>query len=105
MKNNSKVIITILSVLVLCLAGFIVYEKTLNNNWNENTNNCPKCENSSLNTNNYGEKISSFKEIKLTTENQTIKIGNRQIKIKIDDLNEYKKSLIYEYVTGKKEVC
>lgn len=24
---------------------------------------------------------------------------------KIDDLNEYKKSLIYEYVTGKKEVC
>ena len=24
---------------------------------------------------------------------------------KIDELNEYKKSLIYEYVTGKKEVC
>ena len=24
---------------------------------------------------------------------------------KIDDLNEYKKSLIYECVTGKKEVC
>ena len=74
-KNNSKVIITILSVLVLCLAGFIVYDKTLNNNSKENTNN-------------YGEKISSFKEIKLTTENQTIKIGNRQIKIKIDDFGE-----------------
>ena len=44
-KNNSKVIITILSVLVLCLAGFIVYDKTLNNNSKENTNNCPKCEN------------------------------------------------------------
>ena len=43
-KNNSKVIITILSVLVLCLAGFIVYDKTLNNNSKENTNNCPKCE-------------------------------------------------------------
>ena len=26
-------------------------------------------------------------------------------KEKIDNLNEYKKSLIYEYVTGKKEVC
>lgn len=87
-KNNSKVIITILSVLVLCLAGFIVYDKTLNNNSKENTNNCPKCENSSSNTNNYGEKISSFKEIKLTTENQTIKIGNRQIKIKTDDFGE-----------------
>lgn len=24
---------------------------------------------------------------------------------KIDQLSEYKKSLIYEYVTGKKEVC
>lgn len=26
-------------------------------------------------------------------------------KMKIDQLIEYKKSLIYEYVTGKKEVC
>lgn len=83
-KNNSKVIITILSVLVLCLAGFIVYDKTLNNNSKENTNNCPKCENSSLNTNNYGEKISSFKEIKLTTENQTVTIGSTKYKVRMD---------------------
>ena len=83
-KNNSKVIITILSVLVLCLAGFIVYDKTLNNNSKENTNNCPKCENSSSNTNNYGEKISSFKEIKLTTENQTVTIGSTKYKVRMD---------------------
>lgn len=83
-KNNSKVIITILSVLVLCLAGFIVYDKTLNNNSKENTNNCPKCENSSSNTNNYGEKISSFQEIKLTTENQTVTIGSTKYKVRMD---------------------
>lgn len=103
-KNNSKVIITILSVLVLCLAGFIVYDKTLNsgnkttvnagsdqkndNNSKANTDNCPKCEkcdnNSSNTNNNYGEKVTSLKEITLTTENQTVTIGSTKYKVRMD---------------------
>ena len=46
MKNNSKVIITILSVLVLCLAGFIVYDKV-----SSNKNDSNPTENNGNNTN------------------------------------------------------
>ncbi len=103
-KNNSKIIIAILAVLVLCLAGFIVYDKTLNsgnkttvnagsdqkndNNSKANTDNCPKCEkcdnNSSNTNNNYGEKVTSLKEITLTTENQTVTIGSTKYKVRMD---------------------
>ena len=51
--------------------------------------------------------IKTQKEIALFLDNKCAEIDTLiSIKQKkIDDLNEYKKSLIYEYVTGKKEVC
>lgn len=51
--------------------------------------------------------IKTQKEIAIFLDNKCAEI-DALISIKqnkIDDLNEYKKSLIYEYVTGKKEVC
>ena len=51
--------------------------------------------------------IKTQKEIAIFLDNKCADI-DALISIKqnkIDDLNEYKKSLIYEYVTGKKEVC
>ena len=47
------------------------------------------------------KKISKYLNKKNAEIEQLIEIKQK----KIDDLNEYKKSLIYEYVTGKKEVC
>ncbi len=47
------------------------------------------------------KKIISFLDEKCSEIDTLISIKQK----KIDDLNEYKKSLIYEYVTGKKEVC
>ena len=44
--------------------------------------------------------IAAYLDEKCSTINQLIDVKQR----KIDKLNEYKKSLIYEYVTGKKEV-
>lgn len=102
-KNNSKIIIAILAVLVLCLAGFIVYDKTLNNNSKENTNNCPKCENSSSNTNSYGEKITSFKKIE--NGNETVKIGAKEFEIRKEDnalyINDKKFNCLNAYLTDK----
>ncbi len=121
-KNNSKIIIAILTVLVLCLAGFIVYDKTLNSgnkttvntgndqknddNSKTNTDNCPKCEkceNSSSNTNSYGEKITSFK--KITNGNETVKIGTKEVKIRKEDnalyINDKKFNCLNAYLTDK----
>lgn len=57
---------------------------------------------------NYGEKLSSFKEIKLTTENQIIKVGNREFKVKIDNLDNLyvddfsrNHSVAHAYLTDK----
>ena len=44
--------------------------------------------------------IAAYLDEKCSAINQLIDVKQR----KIDKLNEYKKSLIYEYVTGKKEV-
>lgn len=46
------------------------------------------------------EKISAFLDVKCNKINKLIKIKNQ----KIENLKDYKKSLIYEYVTGKKRV-
>lgn len=46
------------------------------------------------------EKMAEYLEKRVTAIDQLIDIKQK----KIDKLNEYKKSLIYEYVTGKKEV-
>ena len=45
-------------------------------------------------------RIAEYLREKIGTADQLIAIKQK----KIDKLNEYKKSLIYEYVTGKKEV-
>ena len=47
------------------------------------------------------KKISDYLDEKCADIDKLIEIKKQ----KIDQLDEYKKSLIYEYVTGKKEVC
>lgn len=128
MEKKSKIIIAILTVVVLCLAGFIVYDKTLNsgnkttvnpdndqkneNDSKTNTDNCPKCEkcdnNSSNTNNNYGEKVTSLKEITLTTTNQTVTMGSTQYKVRKDAnnklfINDYTNDIFVDhaYVTDK----
>ena len=91
--TGKSIIIAILAVLLLAACGYIGYDKILKEekDINDTVNNCPKCQecesstttcNCPNNNVDYGEKISSFKEIKLTDENQTIKIGDRQFKVK-----------------------
>ena len=46
------------------------------------------------------EAISNFLDIKCSEINEIVMKRKEQLEV----LNEYKKSLIYEYVTGKKEV-
>ena len=92
---GKNIIIAVLVVLLLIAGGYIGYDKFLkNNNESKNIDNCPICEvcekcetntnecNCLNNSQNYGEKLSGFKEIKLTKENQTIKIGSREFKVK-----------------------
>ena len=47
------------------------------------------------------QKIADFLDDKCAKIDRLIAIKQE----KIDKLNDYKKSLIYEYVTGKREVC
>ena len=97
MEKNRKVIVGILGGLLLISLGFICYDKFLKkDDITKNDCDCPKCqecdkvkecENTPLqcncpNVSNFGEKINSFKEIKLTATNQTIKIGSKTVKVK-----------------------
>jgi type I restriction enzyme S subunit len=47
------------------------------------------------------KEIANYLDMKIGDIEKAIKVKNE----KIDRLVDYKKSLIYEYVTGKKEVC
>lgn len=87
--KRKNIIILILFVLLLTTVVFIGYDKILKGNRESNNinNNCPICHECENNCQNLGEKINSFKEIKLTNENQTIRIGDRQFKIKIGTYN------------------
>ena len=92
--TGKNIVIAILFVLLLVAGGYIGYDKILKRekDINDTANDCPKCQecesttsscNCPNNNVNFGEKISSFKEIKLTSENQLVKIGNSQFKVKI----------------------
>lgn len=106
-KNNSKIIIVIMALIIVGLAGYIVYDKFIQKdittesqvtNTKEKDCNCPKCEEcvkcennasqcncSNTSTSCLGEKITSVKVINLKTTNQEIKIGKKTYKIKKDN--------------------
>lgn len=96
-KNNlSSILLGIFVAATVLLTGFIVYDKLIIKEEKIEcpkceekecpTTECPKCETGTCNcptcTNN-GEKISSLKEIKLTATNQTVKIGNTNVKVRL----------------------
>lgn len=83
-KNNSGTIIAILCILLLASIGFICYDKFLKKEDKE----CPKteckCEKNESNFNNETS-IKSLSEINFTEDYKTVKIGNRIIKIQLDE--------------------
>lgn len=113
MMKKSSIVIILLSCLVVLLGGYIVYDKVINKEsgvtetdstlvncqkCQECENNCPnsRCDCPSCSCN--GVKINSLKEIKfnITDKNQTIKVGNKEVKIRkvnddlyINDLHRY----------------
>lgn len=82
-KNNSRIIISILCILLLALIGFICYDKFLKKEDKE----CPKidcqCERNESNFNNETS-IKSLSEINFTEEYKIVRIGNKNIKIQVD---------------------
>ena len=84
--NNNNVLIIIMALIILGLAGYIVYtkfiQKSENSELKPNDTQEKEC---NCSTSCLGEKITSVKEIKLTTTNQDIKIGEKTYKIKTDD--------------------
>lgn len=83
-KNNSGIIIAVLCILLLASTGFICYDKFLKKEDKE----CPKidcqCEKNGSNFNNETS-IKSLSEINFTGEYKTVRIGNRNIKIQVDE--------------------
>lgn len=117
-NNGLKVMLIIFILLSVILGGFILYDKVLkeeNDNFikTESSCDCEKCEKcqefkecdntpSQCNCPSVsilGQKISSLKKIKLTHTNQTVKVGNKEFKVKIDDDGEYLS--INDYVRGQ----
>ena len=103
-KNNLYLTLSIiLSVVVLLLGGFIVYDKAFKKNENTNqveqsTSNCPKCTECEkcestaskcdcpvyTNSSNLGEKVRNVKKIELDSTNQKIVIGSKTLNLKVD---------------------
>ena len=103
-SNDSKALIIIMALIIIGLAGYIVYTKFIQkndnpepkpNNTQEKECNCQKCEEcekcdsntsqcncSNSTTSCLGDKITSLKKINLTTTNQDIKIGGKTFKIR-----------------------
>lgn len=107
-SSRNKAIIIVLVLIILCLLGFVVYDKFIQKDTKPEANTqekecncqkcdeCEKCENntSQCNCSNesslcLGEKVNSVKKIKLTNTNQTFKIGNKEVKLKIANDGEY----------------
>jgi hypothetical protein len=100
-NEKKKSVIVILIFLIIMMAAVIALfyfgivnmpgaKKCMDDTTVQNTcTECPKCEDNTKECNcpacttNLGEKISSVKEIKLTEKNQTIKIGNKEFKVRV----------------------
>ena len=105
-KNDIKsLLLIIFTIIAVVLGGFIIYDKILNEK-EEKKCQCEKCEvcekcddnKTQCNCTNenvcLGERISSIKKIKLTNENQVIKVGNKKYKMKIcSENNDYGEQL------------
>ena len=85
-KNNG-VLIALMAIIILILAGYIVYTKFIQNDNNSvvKSNGTRECNCSNSSTSCLGEKITSLKKIDLTTTNQEIKIGEKTYKIRKDN--------------------
>ena len=87
-NNNSKIIITVMALIIIGLVGYIIYTKFIqkSDNLEPKTDNTQEqecnCSNSSASC--LGEKITGLKKIDLTTTNQDIKIGEKTFKIRKD---------------------
>lgn len=83
-KNTQLVVIVVFAILTFLLGGFIVYDKVLkkdNNDIVQNECNCPIC------TSN-GPRINSLMEFKLTNDNQIVKVGNKELKLRRGTFND-----------------
>ena len=105
-KNIVGILFGVFLTISVLLGGFIVYDKFIKKDNKpecektecncekcEECQECEKCDNTPSECkcpkeSNYGEKISSFKELKLTDKNQTVKIGKKEYKLKIGKGND-----------------
>lgn len=98
-KDSTQLLLIIFVILTFALGGFVFYDKVLKketktietgNNDNSSTN-CPPCEKCNNtpsqcncpNSSNRGVTLNSLKEFKITNVNQTVKVGNKEIKLRI----------------------
>ena len=106
-KNIMGILFGVFLTISIILGGFVIYDKLIKkdnksecvkNECNcekcEECQECEKCDNTPAecncpSTSNYGEKIGSVKELNLTEKNQTVKIGNKDIKIRIGKDDDY----------------
>lgn len=108
-KDLMGILFGVFLTISILLGGFVIYDKLIKNNEEKdcpktecNCEKCEKCEEckecdntptecNCPNNSNYGEKISSLKEIKLTDKNQTFKIGKKEVKIRTGKDDDYGK--------------
>ena len=101
-KDSTQLLLIIFVILTFALGGFVFYDKVLKketktietgNNDNSSTN-CPKCQECEKcdntlsqcncpNSSSNGISINSLKGIKITNVNQTFKVGNKELKLRI----------------------